>query len=216
VVEVPTAAPIIAAALSAIRARARRGTVPSLPHEAAAMGERDQRPGVVEQVDEQEGETPPSPGRPSARREVHLQEHRGDRGRRVEDAAELLLPAMIDTMVTTRMPMITPPSTLRCSSATISAKPRVAISTGQLSRLPWRTMVAGSADHDAGVLERDQRQEQADAGGDRHLERLGMALTIHSRIGSTLMMKKMMPEMKTQPSATCQLNFICRPRTKAK
>ena len=37
------------------------------------------------------------------------------------------------------------------------------------------------------------------------LSDLGIALTIHSRIGSTLMMKKMMPEMKTQPSATCQL-----------
>jgi hypothetical protein len=34
---------------------------------------------------------------------------------------------------------------------------------------------------------------------------LGIALTIHSRIGSTLMIRKMMPEMNTQPSATCQL-----------
>ena len=32
----------------------------------------------------------------------------------------------------------------------------------------------------------------------------GIALTIHSRIGSTLMIRKMMPEMNTQPSATCQ------------
>ena len=37
------------------------------------------------------------------------------------------------------------------------------------------------------------------------LSDLGMALTIHSRIGSTLMMKKMMPEKNTQPNATCQV-----------
>ena len=37
------------------------------------------------------------------------------------------------------------------------------------------------------------------------LSDFGIALTSHSRIGSTLMMKKMTPEMKTQPRATCHV-----------
>ena len=48
------------------------------------------------------------------------------------------------------------------------------------------------------------------------LSDMGMALTIHSRIGSTLMMKKMTPEINTQPSATCQLNFMPPTTAKAK
>ena len=48
------------------------------------------------------------------------------------------------------------------------------------------------------------------------LSDLGMAFTIHSRIGSTLMMKKMTPEMNTQPSATCQGNFMPPTTLKAK
>ena len=48
------------------------------------------------------------------------------------------------------------------------------------------------------------------------LSDFGMALTIHSRIGSTLMMKKMTPEMKTHPSATCQGSFMPPTTAKAK
>ena len=48
------------------------------------------------------------------------------------------------------------------------------------------------------------------------LSERGMALTIHSRIGSTLMMKNRMPEKNTQPSATCQENFMPPTTVKAK
>ena len=101
--------------------------------------------------------------------------------------------------------MITPPSTLRYSSATIRAKPSVAITTGQLVRSPCVTRVAGLPTTMPAFLSAISARNRPMPAAIAILSDLGIALTIHSRIGSTLMMKKMTPEMKTQPSATCQL-----------
>ena len=74
------------------------------------MGERDQRAGIVEQVDEQEGED--HGHQPDLQRagEVHLQEDRRDRGRHVERCRRTSAGRRRSTTtVTARMPMITPP-----------------------------------------------------------------------------------------------------------
>ena len=101
--------------------------------------------------------------------------------------------------------MITPPMTRRYSSATMTAKPRTAITTGQLVILPWVTSVAGCATTMPAFFRAISARKRPMPAAIAILRDFGMALTIHSRIGSTLMTRKMMPEMKTQPSATCQL-----------
>ena len=164
----------MAAALSDIRTRFSRGTVPSgrmkPPRWASAISvpvlsnrstNRKAKTTVTRPTLERAPRDPSAggPGRSRAARRTRLRTFAGR-------------PA-IATTVTARMPMITPPMMRRYSRATISAKPSVAITTGKLVRLPCVTSVAWCRRDDAGVLERDQRQEQADAGGDRHLERLG-------------------------------------------
>ena len=77
--------------------------------------------------------------------------------------------------------------------------------TGKLVSLPWVTRVAGWATTMPAFLSAISARNRPMPAAIAILSDIGMALTIHSRIGSTLMMKKMTPEMKTQPSATCQL-----------
>ena len=101
--------------------------------------------------------------------------------------------------------MMMPPMMRRYSRATISAKPSAAMTTGKLVSLPCVTRVALLPTTMPAFLSAISARNRPMPAAIAILSDLGIALTIHSRIGSTLMMKKMTPEMKTQPSATCQL-----------
>ena len=136
------------------------------------MGEGDQGAGIVEQVDEQEGEDHRDQADMDGARKIHLQEHRGDRRRHVEHAAELLMPGddrddghdQDADDHAAQHPAVLERHDQREAQRRHHDRPALEVAV-----LHQRRRIA---DHDAGVLERDQRQEQADAGGDRHLERL--------------------------------------------
>ena len=101
--------------------------------------------------------------------------------------------------------MMTPPMTRRYSRATIRANPSAAITTGKLVSLPCVTRVASLPTTTPAFLSAIRARNRPMPAAIAILSDLGIALTIHSRIGSTLMMKKITPETNTQPSATCQL-----------
>ena len=182
--------------------QARHGAVG--PHEAAAMGERDQGAGIVEQIDEQEGEDHRHQSDLEGAGEVHLQEHRCDRRRHVDDAGEFLLAGDdrhdrhrqdADDHAAHDPAMLERHDQDKAQRRHDDRPARELAVRDQGRRMPTTMPAFLSA-----ISARNKPMPAAIA----ILSDLGMALTIHSRIGSTLMMKKMTPEMNTQPSATCQ------------
>lgn len=77
--------------------------------------------------------------------------------------------------------------------------------TGQLLRSPCFTSVALSPMTMPAFFSAIRPRNRPMPAAIAIFSDLGMALTIHSRTGSTLITRKITPEMNTQPSATCQL-----------
>ena len=113
-VEVPISEPNMAAKLSAISACLHARQLAVLVDQAGAVGDADQRAGIVEHVDEQEAEHHDEEGRLGHAREVELQQRRRERRRQRDDAAEYCAsPSGMPITVTTRMPISVPPMTSR-------------------------------------------------------------------------------------------------------
>ena len=197
----------MAAPLSAIRAPCRRGTVPSGRMNPPRWASAISVPVLSNRSTNRKANTTvtrpiwSAPARSICRNTGAID------GGMSTIPANFCWPAAMAMMVTTRMPMITPPITRRYSSAMIRKKPSAAITTGKLVSLPCVTRVAGSSTTTPAFLSAIRARNRPMPAAIAILSDLGMAFTIHSRIGSTLMMKKMTPEMNTQPSATCQLQL---------
>ena len=100
--------------------------------------------------------------------------------------------------------MSTAPGSLRCSSATIPTNPSAASTTGHWVSLPSVTSVASLATTTPALRSpMITRKNPIPVAMASFCER-GMALTTHSRTGSTDRISIRTPEQKTAPSAVCQ------------
>ena len=63
----------------------------------------------------------------------------------------------------------------------------------------------GIVGHDSGILEGDQREEEADAGGDAKFQADGNRIDQRGRNGDSESAKNSTPERNTRPSASGQL-----------
>ena len=85
----------------------------------------------------------------------------------------------------------------------MSSRPKMARTVDGACRLPRVTSGRGAGDNDAGVAQTDERDEEADATGDRGVQMLGNGpdeTLAYTREGES---RNMTPERKTAPSAVC-------------
>ena len=105
----------------------------------------------------------------------------------------------------TRMPISVPPMILRKLSATISTKPSKAQDRRPLLEVAERDQRRRMVDHDLRLLERDDAEEQPDAGRDRELQVLRDRVDDVFAEPEDRVMKNSTPEQNTTASACCQV-----------
>ena len=110
--------------------------------------------------------------------------------------------------------MMMPPGTLRATRPAISRKPRQESSTFGSATWPSPTMVAGFATTSPMPCSPMMPRKKPIPAAMPSFSESGMVLISHSRIRSTETARKMRPDRKTAPSATCQ--GMCMPPTTAK
>ena len=110
--------------------------------------------------------------------------------------------------VTAMMPIRIAPLTLSRSSATIRKKPSTASTTCGECRSPSVTAVAGEATTMPALLSAIRARNRPMPTVIASRSDCGMPLMICSRIRSTVTSMNRQPEMKTAPSAACQVKPI--------
>src|SRR5262249_33259121 len=180
-----------------------------------AVGDADQRTGVVEHVDHQKAEYDDDEGQFRDAGEIELQEGRRERGRRRHDAREFGKP---ERQADQR----------HREDADQRGADDVAVierddhdETGEtenrrpLLEIAERDQRRRVGDDDLGFLEGDDAEKEPDAGG-ANLRFFGIELMMYSRILKTEMRKNRTPEQNTPASACCQVYLWASTTVKAK
>ena len=149
--------------------QSRNGSVGG--HESGALGDRDQRPDVVEHVDEQEHEddldaaTSPTPPLRFSAAGISSLKAVADRSREVVEAGREVREAErpADDRSDAECRSASQPLTASACSAAITSSPSSASAAVGVVSLPRPTSRAGIGDDDAGVLQADEGDEQPDA-----------------------------------------------------
>ncbi len=127
-----------------------------------------------------------------------------------------VMPSDIDAMVTTRIPIRIAPRTLSASRAAMIKKPPIARRGPDSRKSPRPTSVAGLSTTTPALFNPIRARNMPIPAAIALRNECGMPSTSQRRIPVTVRNRKIMPEMKTAPSACCHEKPIAPTTVKAK
>ena len=160
----------MAAPESASSAWRSRGKRPFFVEEPRLARHADQSARRVEDGHEQEREHDGDEPELKASERSILRKVGASEGGGGEDPVPGLKPSATAATVTASTPMMMAPGILRTASPAISRKPAAASQSLRLRQIAERDEGGRIVGDDAGILKRDQREEEPDAGGDAELQ----------------------------------------------